>query len=528
MKKVNTKKKSSAKMKLIPAAGSLMISAAMLSTSTYAWFTMSKEVEVTGIKMTAVVPEDLQISLGDEDSTGTKLVTTNNDDGVFTDDVAYSANTQIYSATVKAPTVSDNTNDWHNTVDFSRFYTAARLNPASSTDGNFLFKTADATSQGETVSDTAAFSLVTVPEAADKKDMAGLYVNYDSTVAGAPDLNLKANSGYYVDFPVWFRTSSYTADVTGLTDGSTPTVLKLGVKATITQNTGTEAKEDLYHAVRIAVLPASGTWNATTGAATNATYTGVIHDNYVVGKTSKYYDRYQAANSELADGAVVRQALKAPGTLAYDSSTDKQTNAGSLYGATDVVIQASTKDATTGFYSDGEAVVDVPLSTSQNAFGTPVKYIIRVWLEGEDQFCWNPTAGQDFNVSLQFVKLTNVAGDHAVPADMAAGLGASSVDTVPTGAAAVSNPANIAIKINGVAIASGTYSTSSHEFTTAVTNILDDTHTVAESGTGDKTYQLADGTRIGNSTDLKNYIEAHLNEYDFTNGIDLIQIIPAP
>ena len=33
-------------------------------TDSYAWFTMSREVEVTGIKMTASVPEDLQISLG--------------------------------------------------------------------------------------------------------------------------------------------------------------------------------------------------------------------------------------------------------------------------------------------------------------------------------------------------------------------------------------------------------------------------------------------------------------------------------
>ena len=30
----------------------------------YAWFTMSREVEVNNIKMTATVPEDIQISLG--------------------------------------------------------------------------------------------------------------------------------------------------------------------------------------------------------------------------------------------------------------------------------------------------------------------------------------------------------------------------------------------------------------------------------------------------------------------------------
>ncbi|MBQ4464630.1 MAG: hypothetical protein II916_01510, partial [Oscillospiraceae bacterium] len=64
--KANTKnrKGGSPAKKLIPAAGSLMISAVMLASSTYAWFTMSREVEVTGIKMTASVPANLQVSIG--------------------------------------------------------------------------------------------------------------------------------------------------------------------------------------------------------------------------------------------------------------------------------------------------------------------------------------------------------------------------------------------------------------------------------------------------------------------------------
>ena len=45
----------SARRKLIPAVAMLATSAAMLSTSTYAWFTMSKEVEVTGINMTDMI-----------------------------------------------------------------------------------------------------------------------------------------------------------------------------------------------------------------------------------------------------------------------------------------------------------------------------------------------------------------------------------------------------------------------------------------------------------------------------------------
>ena len=46
-------KKNSAKKKLIPAACMLAVSAAMLATSTYAWFTMNKEVTVTGLNLQA-------------------------------------------------------------------------------------------------------------------------------------------------------------------------------------------------------------------------------------------------------------------------------------------------------------------------------------------------------------------------------------------------------------------------------------------------------------------------------------------
>lgn len=70
--KNNTTKKASAKKKLLPAAGSLLISAAMLGTSTYAWFTMNKEVTVTGMEVHTKVGSNLLIT---EDSY--KLTTTN-------------------------------------------------------------------------------------------------------------------------------------------------------------------------------------------------------------------------------------------------------------------------------------------------------------------------------------------------------------------------------------------------------------------------------------------------------------------
>ena len=57
-------KKSNAKRKFAAAAAMLLISALVLSSATYAWFTMSKEVEVTNIQLTATVPETIELSLG--------------------------------------------------------------------------------------------------------------------------------------------------------------------------------------------------------------------------------------------------------------------------------------------------------------------------------------------------------------------------------------------------------------------------------------------------------------------------------
>ena len=57
----NTKKKGNPAKKLIPAAGSLLVSAVMLGTSTFAWFTMNKEVEVTGMELKTKVSGNLLI-----------------------------------------------------------------------------------------------------------------------------------------------------------------------------------------------------------------------------------------------------------------------------------------------------------------------------------------------------------------------------------------------------------------------------------------------------------------------------------
>jgi hypothetical protein len=57
-----TTRKPSMMKKIIPAAGMLAVSAMMLATSTYAWFTMNKEVTVTGMEVHTAVGSNLLIA----------------------------------------------------------------------------------------------------------------------------------------------------------------------------------------------------------------------------------------------------------------------------------------------------------------------------------------------------------------------------------------------------------------------------------------------------------------------------------
>lgn len=69
MMKNNNKKKGSTAKKLMPAAMMLAVSASMLGTSTYAWFTMNKEVEVTGLTMKTKVSSNLLLSENNAEGT---------------------------------------------------------------------------------------------------------------------------------------------------------------------------------------------------------------------------------------------------------------------------------------------------------------------------------------------------------------------------------------------------------------------------------------------------------------------------
>ena len=87
--KTNEKKNTSAKKKLIPAVAMLTTSAVMLSTATYAWFTMNKDAEVTGLNMTATAGGSIEISLGQIDNaSGLPVASASDPDVVKTPDMS--------------------------------------------------------------------------------------------------------------------------------------------------------------------------------------------------------------------------------------------------------------------------------------------------------------------------------------------------------------------------------------------------------------------------------------------------------
>ncbi len=410
-----TNKKNSAKRKLIPAVSMLTVSAVMLSTATYAWFTMSREVEVKNIKMTATVPEDIQISLGTIGETNATAATKESDGYTLAKSTGVlvkngtGENDTANDGAVKAPT---NDWDWSNTADISQYYAFGKLIPASSVNGNSIYFTPDANGVGKTVRSDATYIQADggtpggagATQAGTGADTSGTYkttmyaftnkaskswdnYNSESNKTGykqSTAYNYTNDDGYYVDIPVWLRTSS--------TSGASINVEAYVTPLNKKQKDNTDG-EALYRAVRVALLnPAQ-----VTGAA-DVTPTGLlpVADGWTVTTTE-------------ADGTLKTNPFEGDSILNwYNGSVD------STKITTDNVVAVKAAGSLTGgaayasniydkatVYKAGTEVVNLTAGTGTD-YGVPTKVIIRVWLEGEDKDCWNDTAGQDWSINLKF------------------------------------------------------------------------------------------------------------------------------
>jgi len=317
----NNKKKKSNARKLIPAIGMLMTSAAMLTTSTYAWFTMNKEVSITGITLTATVPETLEISLGKAGGLAVNGFNYVPEAPLNDDDDEYNKETN---------------KDWTNSISISDYYKDSSNNvlsfgtlvPVSSQNGAKMFFTDDAIGDGHLLSDEAQFLEVST----EFKDSS-------------------KGERYYLDIPVWFRTTKQNTSDNNLDID----MVDLYVTATI--SAPENSTDVLYKAARVSVLKDDKSANK-----------GVLMNS-----EAKYYDN---------------------GEEGFSVGPVSEIDANNKAVKTEVDVN-----------SPNEAVVQVPTRTSSDTnvlHGGKVERIIRIWLEGEDEACYNPNAGQSFKINLTF------------------------------------------------------------------------------------------------------------------------------
>lgn len=201
--------KGNAKRKLIPALAMLVVAAVTLTSASYAWFTMSRNVSADGIQLTATAPTNLLIASG----------------AVSADDT-----TGKWDGTVPGLYDSKTTVAMINEGEAS-VINVGKLKPVSSLDGLNFF--APKTMTAANGAPTAQTEWYTNADTAELK-----------AVNGTAD-------GYYIDVPLWLKSTGSEDITVGLDLDNTSITDKAG--------------KPLYKAVRVALLNEDGTVAVTDG-----------------------------------------------------------------------------------------------------------------------------------------------------------------------------------------------------------------------------------------------------------------------
>lgn len=263
MRSGSDENKFSAAKRIIPAAAMLALSAVMLSTSTYAWFTMNKQVEMTGIAMSATAGEGMEIALA-----------------------------SVSSTTITPATSHEGMGDdsWKSAVIVGDYYSKiGMLRPASSVDGVNLYDATNASDGGKKASKFVKIELDTPSTAEDAKKMALLELRSTLTETPegqeAPKIETEGRVGYYVDIPVFLRTNKAKGDES---EGKIYCKLKIQQRDEKGAIVPTPS-DNLYKAVRVAFVPVT---------------TGTKSTTKIFGVDDTYYNEGQAVNSETGRGSV--------------------------------------------------------------------------------------------------------------------------------------------------------------------------------------------------------------------------------
>lgn len=189
------KKKSSTMRKLLPAVAMLAVSAVSLSSATYAWFTMNKSVEVTGMKLKAQAEKGLLIN----EMTGTGTVS-GTDNGSYSESATAGQETAI---SLRPASTSDLTNWWHANSKNSSNEAGAGTNGVD-TDNTVLI------SAGKYYDNISPDNLSKAETTAIADTNAARTVYYGDGL-GATESTLDDGEGYYIKYVYYLKSSSNTA-----------------------------------------------------------------------------------------------------------------------------------------------------------------------------------------------------------------------------------------------------------------------------------------------------------------------------
>ena len=217
-----TKKKNSATKKLLPAVGMLAISATMLATSTYAWFTMNKEVQVTNMQVQAKADQGLlinEINTADDDNWDA-LATTNQGTGI-----------KLHA------TSTANTGTWYAAYSKTKSDAAAATGSGESanltTDG---YKTL-----GTTTGYVGTLEQVVAASAGTTAKQEVYYIDADQ------DSAYDNGEGYYVKYTYYLKSSGDELTLSNTGAAKSLYIKELSV-------TGNTSSADLDKALRVAVV----------------------------------------------------------------------------------------------------------------------------------------------------------------------------------------------------------------------------------------------------------------------------------
>lgn len=372
----------------------------LIALGTMAWFASNKDVSGDGMQINMTVPERIQISVG---RTGNYYLNTEDD---FLD--------LNGGSSVRPPRNNEENDeyDWAEFLEIDHYYSFGKLFPASSDSGEHILFTPDAISMGRKLGEGARFFLADGKTDGDIKNylnrhesdsdslMATVYpIQNDNEMVSFHsgttwfDTN---DDGYYVDIPLWFRTN-YKVSVS------------LSAEGYITGSEVTEGEEAwlLYRAVRVAFLEegesgleplvkskdgediARNILPLQDATDFGTTANSIVNSkNYTINREEANDDRYYGMR--IAD-SLVKGVKQGENYYPYN-----------IYG-----YEWIENDEGEETEVEDPVALMVLEPAEEEEWSEIKKAVMRVWLDGDGEDCWNATVGQNWSIHIRFSIMEN-------------------------------------------------------------------------------------------------------------------------